>query len=153
VLAVWESDDESKRDRERMLDELAGETKEKKEGEFLNKLGSTIASDWKLGAIEAYAFNRAPDGVLKTGTVLKRDVNSWIGGRERMTFPLDGPVRNHRITANQLQVPPPVAFAARASAASTWTPIAAPMAGDDDCPYVFEEVGGRLILRMKRPGE
>ncbi len=148
AFSVWESDDESASERQQMLDQFAGRAEPEQEGEFLNTLGSAIAAKWGLSRVEAFAFNRAPNGSLQTGTVLATDVNRDVAGGSRVEFSLDrGKIRNHGISAHSLQTPTTMA----GSGASNGTAGAmSRMRADESCPFVLQMIDGRVVLRTKR---
>ena len=55
---------------------------------MLDALAASSGADWQLASLTVYAFNRG--GVLRCGTVFDRSVNSWIRGKARQSFPLNG---------------------------------------------------------------
>ncbi len=117
ALSLWESDDESASDRDKLLDKFAGETDEKtgvpRRG-FLDTLGAAIAADWRLAHIEVYAFSRVES--LRSGKVLDTPVNQWVKADKSITFRLNrSAVRDWQVKPSDLEkLPVPTRFDAPA---------------------------------------
>ncbi|MGC8785674.1 MAG: hypothetical protein ACP5RN_14980, partial [Armatimonadota bacterium] len=113
ALSLWESDDESASDRDKLLDKFAGEADEKtgvpRRG-FLDTLGAAIAADWRLAHIEVYAFSRVDS--LRSGKVLDAPVNQWVKADKSITFRLNrSAVRDWRVNPGDLEkLPVPTRF-------------------------------------------
>ena len=117
ALSLWESDDESASDRDKLLNKFAGETGTKTEVPrrgFLDAVGAAIAADWRLAHIEVYAFSRVDS--LRSGKVLEQPVNAWVQGGKSITFRLNtSAVRDWRVAPADLErlpvrlpvIPPP----------------------------------------------
>jgi hypothetical protein len=105
ALSLWESDDESASDRDKLLNKFAGETGAKTEVPrrgFLDALGAAIAADWRLSHIEVYAFSRVDS--LRSGKVLEQPVNAWVKGGKSITFRLNtSAVRDWRVAPADLE--------------------------------------------------
>jgi len=105
ALSLWESDDESASDRDKLLNKFAGETGAKTEVPrrgFLDALGAAIAADWRLAHIEVYAFSRVDS--LRSGKVLDQPVNAWVKGGKSITFRLNtSAVRDWRVAPADLE--------------------------------------------------
>ncbi len=105
ALSLWESDDESASDRDKLLNKFAGETSTKTEvprRSFLDALGAAIAADWRLAHIEVYAFSRVDS--LRSGKVLDQPVNTWVKGGKSITFRLNtSAVRDWRVSPADLE--------------------------------------------------
>ncbi len=105
ALSLWESDDESASDRDKLLSMFAGETDRATDVPrrgFLDTLGAAIAADWRLAEIEVYAFTRA--GTLRSGKVLHQTVNRWVKADGSIRLPLNtGAVRNWRVQPADLE--------------------------------------------------
>ncbi|WP_129337074.1 hypothetical protein [Cellulomonas endophytica] len=91
-VQVLESDDESRADRDRALEEFATgvsvRTAEERE-RFTTTLGRAVAADWKLARAEVFAFTRGP--TVRAGTAYRADVDRWVRGGERLALPLELP--------------------------------------------------------------
>lgn len=105
ALSLWESDDESAPDRDKLLNKFAGEADEATaipRRRFLDTVGAAIASDWKLGEVEIYAFPRV--GSLRSGKVFHQSINRWVKGNRSITLRLNrSGVRNWGISPSQLE--------------------------------------------------
>ena len=95
--AVWESDSEGSDKRDELLNEFAlkfDEGTESFRSQFLDAIGEAILPDWRLAAVDAYAFRR---GYLTRTTPLAvdRQVNQWVeaGGELHVPFDQPGPTR------------------------------------------------------------
>jgi hypothetical protein len=108
ALSLWESDDESAADRDRLLDRFAEQTDASTETPrrgFLDTLGAAIAADWRLAHIEVYAFSRVDS--LRAGKVLDKPVNQWVQADKSITFRLNrSAVRDWRVSPSELEQPP-----------------------------------------------
>jgi hypothetical protein len=107
-IAIWESDDESASSRQSQLEKFAGEADSRtssEERDFIATLGASLAADWKIGSLDVYAFSRG--GVLKAGTVLKRNINEWVEGKKRRTYALGtaGLQTFNQVTSAVIDVP------------------------------------------------
>jgi len=91
---MWESDLEDDEYRDDLLNDFAdaygGET-EPSRSQFLDALGEAILPDWKLAAVDAYAYRRGPVTVTSH---LARDlrVDRWIeaGGSHKISLTEEG---------------------------------------------------------------
>lgn len=95
--AVWESDSETSDDRDTMLNEFAVKFEEGTEdsrSHFLDAIGAAVLPDWKLAAVDAFAYRR---GYLTRTAHLARDqkVDRWIESGSEQFIPFDqpGPIR------------------------------------------------------------
>jgi HYR domain len=88
-LQIWESDLESKSEREDALNKMLKDTEDDSSApsNFFTKIGEAAAADWKLDGIRVYSFNRGER--LEAGLVLNDDTDRWIEGGESHTFNLD----------------------------------------------------------------
>jgi hypothetical protein len=105
AVSIWESDDESLRERTDNLRKFANEAESRTAGlkqGMLDAIGATIATDWKLQSIEVFAFDRG--NTIQYGLVLNQTVNKWIGGRQEMEFILNArKMVTLRIKASELE--------------------------------------------------
>jgi hypothetical protein len=89
AIKIMESDDESAGARNRLLDEFATrldrDTAATRRG-LINTLGAAMGPDWKLSAIEVYAFQRGR--TVTAGTALRAQPDRWIRGGEQANFAL-----------------------------------------------------------------
>ncbi len=93
LIKLMESDDETDRDRSRLLDEFAGNIGEESKDvrdRTSTLLGDAIGADWKIGAMSIYAFTRGPR--VRAGYVFggpePTSLERWIEGRHSRRFPL-----------------------------------------------------------------
>lgn len=105
ALSLWESDNESASDRDKLLSKFAGETERATavpRRRFLDTVGAAIASDWKSGEAEVYAFSRV--GSLRSGKVFHQSINRWVKGDSSITLRLNpAGIRNWGISPSQLE--------------------------------------------------
>ena len=90
---VWESDLESKEERDRLRDDFARGYDERtinERSEFLDAVGRAIAPDWKVATLDAYAFLRE-ETVEVAHLATNRQLNQWIGAGKSLAVPLDQP--------------------------------------------------------------
>jgi hypothetical protein len=106
---VWESDVESKEERDKIRDNFARRFDEGTVNErsaFLDALGRAIAPDWKAGMLDAYAFKRGKV-VEVAHLATNRPLNRWVGAGESLAVPLDTvPTRAVSIDASIEPAPP-----------------------------------------------
>ena len=106
-VQILESDDESRADRDRALDEFAqgiavGAAQERER--FITTLGRAVNADWKVARAEVFAFQRG--ATVTAGQVYGADVNQWIHGGGRLTLPLN--MTNQASIDTGLELKPPV---------------------------------------------
>jgi hypothetical protein len=90
ACAVYESDDETPNDRDRLLAEFADVTGTglvMPEANLFEVLGRSIASGWRLGSVEAMAFRRSP--TVDVRAYRPRTFDQWLAGGEQATWTLD----------------------------------------------------------------
>lgn len=91
AAAVYESDDESAIDRDRLMDTFAGvatASTAAAEKEFGVVLAEAVASGWRPGRIEAAAFRRA--ATAEVVLYAPFDPDRWVYGGERIEWTLQG---------------------------------------------------------------
>ena len=91
AVAVYEHDDESASDRDRLLTDFAGNVGAgivEAEDTFFETLGESIAAGWKLHSVEAVAFRRS--NPVQVRAYDGRTFDRWIDGGERVTWRLGG---------------------------------------------------------------
>lgn len=89
ACAVYESDDETPNDRDRLLTEFAGTVGSsivEAEDSFLEVLGESIASGWRLGSVEAVAFCRSP--TVEVRSYQPRTFDRWVNGGDQVEWTL-----------------------------------------------------------------
>jgi hypothetical protein len=89
ACAVWESDNETPNDRDLLLAEFARDIGSEivvAEDSFLEVLGESVASGWKLDSVEAVAFRRAP--TVEVRTFQPKTFNQWIEGGHQAEWTL-----------------------------------------------------------------
>ncbi len=90
ALSQFESDDETANARNELLDKFAGKAEESTrnvKSEFLRAIGEGAAADWKVDAIEIFAFDRRGSGLtqLQAGTVYNDGRDFELeGGKSRV---------------------------------------------------------------------
>jgi len=90
ALSQFESDDETANARNDLLDKFAGKAEESTrnvKSEFLRAIGEGAAADWKVDAIEIFAFDRRGSGLtqLQAGTVYNDGRDFELeGGKSRV---------------------------------------------------------------------
>jgi hypothetical protein len=87
---LWESDDESASDRNRMRDDFVrGYTKEtvNERSRFLDAVGAVIAPSWKVDTVDAFAFRRGP--VVEVARLARSvRLNRWVDPGQSVSVPL-----------------------------------------------------------------
>ena len=89
ACSVYESDDETPNDRDRLLNQFAGNVGAGivvAENSFLEVLGASIASGWRPAAVEAVAFRRAE--TVEVRSYLPAVFNQWIDGGHEAAWTL-----------------------------------------------------------------
>ena len=91
ATALWESDDEGSDARDDLLNKFAlkyGEGTEGFRSQFLDAIGEAVLPDWKLAAVDAYAYRR---GYLTRTAHLAvdRKVDQWIEAGGELTISFD----------------------------------------------------------------
>jgi hypothetical protein len=89
ACAVYESDDETPNDRDRLLAEFAGTVGSEiveAEDTFLEVLGESVAAGWRLSSIEAVAFRRSP--TVEVRSYQPRTFDRWVEGGDRVEWTL-----------------------------------------------------------------
>lgn len=94
ALSQMESDSEKSSDRDDLLNKFAGEAESETrnvKSEFLRAAGERLAADWKVSAIEVFAFDRRGDygSYLQAGTVLNETRDFEVEGGESHTLKLN----------------------------------------------------------------
>ncbi|HEY7487246.1 MAG TPA: YncE family protein [Streptosporangiaceae bacterium] len=88
-IQIWESDEEGTDGRDRLLRGFAskyGDDTREPRSQFLDAVGQAIGPDWKLAAIDAYAFRRGP--VVTTAHLARnRTIDRWIAADGSLTIP------------------------------------------------------------------
>jgi hypothetical protein len=90
-IAVYESDQESAAARDELLRRFAREAEEETQSwsdRLIETVGATFGSDWKLGGLEVYAFNRAPVDA-RAATIFAGAVEQWVEAGSSHTIQLD----------------------------------------------------------------
>ncbi|MHA6782822.1 hypothetical protein ACVGOW_17770 [Pseudonocardia saturnea] len=88
---VWEHDDESGGDRDRLRDDFARGYSTRTvnaRSAFLDALGRAIAPDRRIGSLDAYAFSRAAT-VEVAHLVTDRGLDRWLGAGETLDVAFD----------------------------------------------------------------
>ena len=89
ACAVYESDDETPNDRDNLLTVFAGNVAAaiaEPEDSFIEALGDSIAAGWKLGSVEAVAFQRSP--TVEVQAYDPRTFDLWVDGGGRVDWTL-----------------------------------------------------------------
>jgi hypothetical protein len=100
-LAVFESDDEGKGERDELLKKFADDIEDETDADergFLTALGTAVAADWKIAALKVDAWSRG-GGTVKVGTVFGarnadgtfglKTVDKWVDGGKTVSLPMD----------------------------------------------------------------
>ena len=80
ALQAWESDSESATDRDRLLETfLSGydQSSVNQRSQFIDAIGRAAGPDWKLGAVDAFAFRR-DEPVTTIYMVRDRKIDRWV---------------------------------------------------------------------------
>ena len=126
AISVMESDDETSRARDDLLNGFAGRMRGSTatlQRNFLDAMGSALAAGWKLEHMEVYAFRR--EHPRRYGTVFNRRVDTWIEARRSATFDLNaGALNTWQIGVlappGQAAMRPAFLYAVDASGAMQW---------------------------------
>ena len=92
ACAVYESDDETPNDRDRLLAEFSrkvGVGIVQPEDSFFEVLGESIAAGWRIGSVEAVAFRRSP--TVEVRSYQPRTFDRWVEGGDRVEWTLGEP--------------------------------------------------------------
>lgn len=92
ACAVYESDDETPADRDRLLADFAGTVGTgivEAEDSFLEVLVESVASGWRLASVEAVAFRRSP--TVEVRAFQPRTFDQWVDGGQQVTWALGTP--------------------------------------------------------------
>jgi hypothetical protein len=114
ALSQYESDSETQNARNQLLDKFAGKVDEQTrnvKSEFLRAIGEGAAADWKVDAVEIFAFDRRGNGLtqLQAGTVYNDGRDFELeGGKSRVLrlntggFAKTGVLRSVLLNENRL---------------------------------------------------
>jgi hypothetical protein len=109
---VWESDDEGPAERNRIRDDFARGYDARtinQRSQFLDALGRAIAPDWKVGSVDAYAFNRGP--VVEVAHLVKdRTLNQWVAAGSSIDVPFGAVATRTVSMAAEPPLTPPIAI-------------------------------------------
>jgi hypothetical protein len=89
ACAVYESDDETPNDRDLLLARFADNTRAaiaQPEKSFVEALGESIASAWRVASVEAVAFRRSP--TVDVRAYAPRTFDQWVDGGQRVEWTL-----------------------------------------------------------------
>jgi hypothetical protein len=91
ACAVYESDDETPNDRDRLLDQFANQlagSLEPVDRSFFETLGASIASAWRVDWVDVVTFNR--DARVEVRLHGRQVFDRWVGAGESLTWTLQG---------------------------------------------------------------
>jgi hypothetical protein len=89
ACALWESDNETPNDRDLLLAEFSRDIGSEivlAEDSFVEVLGESVASGWRLESVEAVAFRRAP--TVEVRSYPPRTFNQWVEGGHQVEWTL-----------------------------------------------------------------
>jgi hypothetical protein len=101
---VFESDDESGSDRQRLLVKFTTGVEQEvapRRGRFIDAMARAIAPDWRVKHIKIIAFKRGPRPEL--GVVYDQEINKWFDGGSKKILLLSGGLRPLRSSPTLLQ--------------------------------------------------
>ncbi|NAZ77905.1 hypothetical protein GTQ99_21200, partial [Kineococcus sp. T13] len=98
AVQMWENDSESSDERRRLRDDFARGYDERTINErsrLLDAIGTVIAPDWQLAAIDVCAFLRTADAAEYARMITQRPIDRWIAAGASLQVPFDA-ITTHR---------------------------------------------------------